>query len=84
MRQEEPAEFSDVSGGDKELRKHAVAGLISIAPTQLLKYSAGVHRASHLENLDQAEMLGIRAAWYEEVGGPPTGNKCAWSRALFQ
>ena len=34
-------------------------------------------RATHLEQLDQAQMLGIRTAWFEEVGGPPIGNKCA-------
>ena len=33
-------------------------------------------RAAHLRKLDQTEMLGIRTAWFEEVGGPPIGNKC--------
>ena len=37
-------------------------------------------RAAHLRKLDQTEMLGIRTAWFEEVGGPPIGNKRA-SRA---
>ena len=34
-------------------------------------------RAAHLRKLDQTEMLGIRTAWFEEVGGPPIGNKRA-------
>lgn len=33
-------------------------------------------RAANLAQLDQKEMLAIREAWFEEVGGPPTGNKC--------
>ena len=39
-------------------------------------------RALHLETLDQAEMLAVRDAWFEEVGGPPPGNKRA--QALVQ
>ena len=33
-------------------------------------------RAANLAQLDQKQMLAIREAWFEEVGGPPTGNKC--------
>lgn len=32
-------------------------------------------RAANLAQLDQKQMLAIREAWFEEVGGPPTGNK---------
>ncbi len=32
-------------------------------------------RAANLARLDQKQMLAIREAWFEEVGGPPTGNK---------
>ena len=32
-------------------------------------------RALNLPRLDQNEMVEIRTAWFEEVGGPPTGNK---------
>lgn len=35
-----------------------------------------LRRAANLTQLDQKEMLDIRTAWFEEVGGPPTGNKC--------
>ena len=40
---------------------------------------AMLHRAANLAQLDQKEMLNMREAWFEEVGGPPTGNK----RELF-
>ena len=36
---------------------------------------AMLHRAANLAQLDQKEMLNMREAWFEEVGGPPTGNK---------
>jgi hypothetical protein len=29
----------------------------------------------NLPQLDQAEMVALRNAWFEQVGGPPTGNK---------
>ncbi len=36
-----------------------------------------MRRAVNLPQLDQNEMVAIRTAWFEEVGGAPTGNKCA-------
>ncbi len=41
-------------------------------------------RAAHLRKLDQTEMLGIRTAWFEEVGGPPIGNKRACRSQRFE
>ena len=32
-------------------------------------------KSVNLTKLDQKEMVKIRDAWFEEVGGPPTGNK---------
>lgn len=42
-----------------------------------------VYRAVNLPQLDQNEMVAIRTAWFEEVGGAPTGNKCASSSHFF-
>jgi hypothetical protein len=42
------------------------------------------YKALHLPRLDQDEMLGIRAAWFEENFGPPPGNKLALERAAWQ
>lgn len=34
-----------------------------------------LYRSCDLDKLDQEEMLKIRDAWFEEVGGPPIGNR---------
>lgn len=34
------------------------------------------HRGVGLPTLDQAAMLAIRDAWFEQAGGAPPGNKC--------
>lgn len=45
---------------------------------------AHFYRALHLPKLDQEEMLKIRAAWFEQGGGPPPGNKLPTERDLWQ
>jgi len=42
------------------------------------------YKSANLTKLDQKEMIGIRDAWFEEVGGPPVGNKLALERAAWQ
>lgn len=42
------------------------------------------YRACHLPQLDQAEMMNIRASWFDENFGPPPGNKLALERAAWQ
>lgn len=37
---------------------------------------AHYYKSVNLTKLDQKEMMGIRDAWFHEVGGPPAGNKC--------
>eukprot|EP00803_Ostreobium_quekettii_P010351 evm.model.scf_81.7 EVM.evm.TU.scf_81.7 scf_81:74400-78145(-) len=37
-----------------------------------------------LPEVDQKEMVATRGAWFEEVGGPPPGNKLAMERAAWQ
>lgn len=32
-------------------------------------------KSVNLNKLDQKEMVAIRDAWFDEVGGPPVGNK---------
>ena len=36
---------------------------------------AHFYKSVNLTKLDQKEMITIRDAWFEEVGGPPNGNK---------
>ena len=54
------------------------SGLISFAHMGRAVIRGALHvcRALNLPRLDQTEMVEIRTAWFEEVGGPPTGNKC--------
>ncbi|KAK9918864.1 hypothetical protein WJX75_007628 [Coccomyxa subellipsoidea] len=40
-------------------------------------------KAVNLPQLDQNEMVAIRTAWFEEVGGAPTGNKLAMERKAW-
>ncbi|KAK9840654.1 hypothetical protein WJX81_007501 [Elliptochloris bilobata] len=40
-------------------------------------------KALHLQTLDQDEMIAVRTAWFEEVGGPPPGNKLAMERKAW-
>ena len=48
---------------------YPVANILTVTRLAML------HRAANLAQLDQKEMLSVREAWFEEVGGPPTGNK---------
>lgn len=42
------------------------------------------YKATHLQTLDQKQMIDIRSAWFEECGGPPPGNKLALERTAWQ
>ena len=48
-------------------------------PRQSDNFNDVWRRALHLQTLEQEEMIAVRAAWFEEVGGPPPGNKRAHS-----
>lgn len=37
------------------------------------------YKCVSLPEVDQKEMVATRGAWFEEVGGPPPGNKCEFS-----
>ena len=41
-------------------------------------------RAFHMPVLNQAAMLELRSAWFEQAGGPPPGNKLPAERAAWQ
>lgn len=42
------------------------------------------HKSTHLPEMNQKQMLAVREAWFEEVGGPPIGNKLAMERAQWE
>ncbi|KAK9837885.1 hypothetical protein WJX74_007198 [Apatococcus lobatus] len=41
-------------------------------------------KAQHYSTLDQEAMVALRDAWFSECGGPPSGNKLAMERNLWQ
>lgn len=65
-------------GFSKDLR-NTLRTLFSRRPDKAFYY-----RTQHLQALDQAEMMAVRDSWFEEVGGPPIGNKLALERAAWQ
>lgn len=59
--------------------KNSLRTLLSRRPEK-----AHFFKAHGLTQLDQEAMVAIRAAWFDEVGGAPPGNKLALERALWQ
>ncbi|KAK9803808.1 hypothetical protein WJX73_001553 [Symbiochloris irregularis] len=65
-------------GFSKDLR-NSLRTLMGRRPDRLHFY-----KAAHLQKLDQSAMVAMRAAWFEEVGGQPPGNKLANERKMWQ
>lgn len=42
------------------------------------------YRAAHLQSLDKDLMMSIRSSWFEQLSGPPSGNKVPNERAAWQ
>ncbi|CAL8471625.1 g11167 [Coccomyxa elongata] len=64
-------------GFSKDLR-NSLRTVFSRRPDKAFFY-----KAINLPQLDQNEMVAIRTAWFEEVGGAPTGNKLAMERKAW-
>ena len=42
------------------------------------------YRAVHLQSLDKDLMMSVRSSWFEQLSGPPSGNKVPNERAAWQ
>eukprot|EP01026_Neomeris_dumetosa_P015068 TRINITY_DN15666_c0_g1_i10.p1 TRINITY_DN15666_c0_g1~~TRINITY_DN15666_c0_g1_i10.p1 ORF type:complete len:432 (-),score=53.26 TRINITY_DN15666_c0_g1_i10:230-1381(-) len=74
---------------DKE-RKLQYVGFSKNIPESLRKVfcrrpdKAYFYKLIQLPEINQEELLGIREKWFEEVGGPPIGNRIAMERDTWE